>query len=94
LVTLPPEFVAIDEYPGYFWNIDEQRLYSIKIGGVLKRLRWQRPNHYNKLREKFPDVNVQYGYQLSHEGKRFWVHDQYLKNLEYKDSVIPVKDKS
>lgn len=38
MVTLPKEFVAT-KYPGYFWNIDDNILYSVKITGQLKPMK-------------------------------------------------------
>ena len=47
MVTLPKDFVAI-KFPGYFWNIKEQRLYSMKVTGVLRPLAGPyTPNHFN-----------------------------------------------
>lgn len=37
MIVFPPEFVKI-EYPGYFWNVKEKKLYSIKVQGVLRPL--------------------------------------------------------
>ena len=49
MVTLPKDFVAI-KFPGYFWNIKEQRLYSMKVTGVLRPLAGPyTPNHFNHL---------------------------------------------
>jgi hypothetical protein len=33
MVVMPDEFVAT-RYPGYFWNTDDQKLYSIKVTGT------------------------------------------------------------
>lgn len=35
MVTLPIDFVAT-RYPGYFWNVTEKKLYSLKVTGELK----------------------------------------------------------
>lgn len=35
MVTLPKDFVAT-RYPGYFWNVTEKKLYSLKVTGELK----------------------------------------------------------
>ncbi len=38
MITFPEQFVKL-KHPGYFWNTEEKRLYSIKIGGVLKPMK-------------------------------------------------------
>jgi len=48
MVTLPKEFVAT-RYPGYFFNTKDDQLYSMKIDGVLKPLRFYKPNRFNHL---------------------------------------------
>lgn len=35
MVTLPKDFVAT-KYPGYFWNVVDKKLYSLKVTGELK----------------------------------------------------------
>lgn len=41
MVILPPPFVKT-KYEGYFWNLSDKKLYSLKIDGVLKPLKAQR----------------------------------------------------
>lgn len=86
MIKFPPEFTAT-KYPGYFWNINEQRLYSIKIDGVLKPLKHQTANHFNKL----IDRNETFGYRVSVKGRRRWLLGTYLSNLEPTDSTVLVK---
>ena len=82
MVTLPKEFVAI-KYPGYFWHLKEQKLYSIKVGGVLRRLSGPRkPNPFNHYIE---------GYQISVEGRKRVIALATLTKLKAADSVIPVE---
>lgn len=79
MISFPSSFVKL-KYPGYFWNVDENALYSIKVGGVLKKM---------KLHEK----SMQYGklvhflhYRLSHEGKsRSVSHEMLVRKLSKVD---------
>ncbi len=41
MVTLPKEFVAT-RYPGYFWNVSERKLYSLKISGELRPMKFDK----------------------------------------------------
>ena len=85
MVTLPEEFVAT-KYPGYFWHIKEQKLYTMKISGVLRPLSGpHKPNRYNHYIE---------GYQVSVQGKKrtFTLETlETLKKLKLTDSIIPVE---
>lgn len=56
MVILPSDFTAI-KYPGYFWNIKEKKLYTMKVTGVLRPLKKSNPNQYNYFRT---------GYEVSH----------------------------
>lgn len=82
MVTLPPGFIAT-RYPGYFWHAIEQRLYSLKVDGILKPIKAQKPNRFNLATEPY--------YRVSVRGRRRAMGLRYLKSLKYEASVIPVK---
>ena len=85
MVTLPEEFVAT-KYPGYFWNTKEQRLYSLKVDGVLKPLAITTPNHWNNLPDR--------AYRISVEGRKRYMLLSKLKELTPGvDSTIPTRSK-
>jgi len=69
MVTLPEEFVAT-RFSGYFWNIKDQRLYSIKVTGELKPLKHIKPNYFNRLQGTG-------GYRVSVRGYRRILTDEY-----------------
>lgn len=72
MITFPPEFV-VTKFPGYFWNTKTQRLYTMKVSGELREMRYNRPNQWNNYRE---------GYQVSYRGVRRFYTIQYLKTLQ------------
>jgi len=80
VITFPKEFVAT-KYPGYFWNILDNRLYSVKITGTLKPLAMQKPNQFNHYRT---------GWRVSVNGQRRLIELDYLKKLKLKTSTFPV----
>ena len=97
LVSFPPEFIAT-AFPGYFFNVDDEKLYSMKIDGVLKPLKFQTPNQFNhiwrhpvKLRGG-SEVNSKGGYYISVKGRRKFYAIEKLKDLEHVASVIPVRE--
>jgi hypothetical protein len=73
MVVFPKELVAT-RYPGYFWNIVEKRLYSIKVSGELHPLKFHRGGVYYGKR-------VEPGYRISVRGVRKLLPMAYLGNL-------------
>jgi hypothetical protein len=85
MVTLPKDFVAT-KYPGYFWNLKEEKLYSLKVTGILRPMAGPyKPNPFNHW--------VTPGYQISVEGHKRSLHVDYLKKLKAVNSVIPMEKK-
>ena len=85
MVVLPSEFVAT-RYPGYFWNTDDKKLYSIKVTGELKPLKFCPGGQYG--RHTFTS-----GYRISHRGEKRTMSMDYLSKLKSttKRQVIPVQ---
>ena len=97
LVSFPPEFIAT-AFPGYFFNVTDEKLYSMKIDGILKPLKYQRPNQFNhmwrhpvKLRDG-SEVTASGGYYVSVKGRRKFYAIEKLKDLPHVESIVPVKE--
>ncbi len=78
MIRFPDGFVKT-HWPGYFWHLPSQRLYSIK-SGTLKELKlykelWYRMNG-RMVREQEPN------YQLSLSGRRVTVRLTQLQKLK------------
>ena len=58
-VRLPSELVAFNKYPGYFYHLSEHAVYSIKIGGTLKRLSTKSPNVWCKITTPYVTLSRQ-----------------------------------
>lgn len=80
-VSLHPRFVAI-KYPGYFWDTENKKLYSIKVEGVLKPLTLVNPNKHNRLSSP--------AYRISYKNSPRYVFLDRLMSLKPKDRVIDV----
>jgi len=75
MITFPPEFVAT-KYPGYFWNTQTRRLFSIKVTGEQHELRVaNRAYVCDRFLSQGP------GYQVSVKGKPEYLSFEYLKSL-------------
>ena len=74
MIKFPKGLIAVPDFPGYFWNYDEQALYSIKVTGELKPMKLQRPNYHNKWSAP--------GYQVSKKNVRRTLMVPYLKTLK------------
>jgi hypothetical protein len=95
-VTFKPEFIAT-KYPGYFFNTVDEKLYSMKIDGILKPLKFVTPNYFNNLHRRpikllgGSSVMTEGGYYVSVKGLRRFYAIEHLKELEAVPHVIPVK---
>ncbi len=89
MITLPKQLTAT-KYPGYFWDTEEHKLYSIKVGGVLKHLKII--DFYRAQRFMFGAWRLdcdKWMYQVSVKGRKRYLTDRYLLSLTLEDSEIP-----
>jgi hypothetical protein len=82
MITFPPEYVAT-RYPGYFWNISDEKLYSIKVTGCLRPIAFKKESYWNK--------NA--GYAVSVNGKKRFMRLEYLRKLTPSAQVMPMYSK-
>lgn len=68
------------KYPGYFWDINKKKLYSIKTG-LVREIKYTKPNRFNHFMD---------GYRVSHEGHRVVLTLEYLNKLTNVDHIIPI----
>ena len=85
MVTLPKDFVAT-RYPGYFWNVVERKLYSLKVTGELKPMAFHKGGTFYGNR-------IEPGYQISVGGYKRTYPMSYLSSLKATPDIqeIPVK---
>lgn len=74
MVVLPQEFVKT-RYPGYFWNTKDKQLYSIKVTGVLKPIKFSKGGFFN-------GCTIEPGYRVSVDGVRRTLPLYYLNTLK------------
>jgi hypothetical protein len=79
MVTLPVDFVAT-KYPGYFWNVKEKKLYSLKVTGELKPMTFFKGG-------TFYGVRHEPGYKLSVNGRRRKYTMDYLGSLKATNDI-------
>lgn len=49
MINFPEGLMAIKGYPGYFWDTKTNHLFSIKVGGVLRPLKIQKPFYTKQI---------------------------------------------
>jgi hypothetical protein len=90
MIKFPATLTPVPKLPGYFWDVNSHKLYSIKIAGILRELKLQRfhPSfRYNRgTRLKPGDLY----YALSHLGRRQYMPVSTLKKLKLLDYTMPV----
>jgi len=82
MVKLPPTFTAT-KIPGYFWDVESLKLFSIK-SGELKPMKMSHPSRFNHFRPPH--------YRVSHHGARRLLFQHALMKLKVEDSEIGVND--
>lgn len=74
MVTLPKDFVAT-RYPGYFWNVVERKLYSLKVTGELRPMKFDKGG-------RFYGRDILPGYRISVNGRKGKYTMDYLEKLK------------
>jgi hypothetical protein len=87
MVKLPQEYIAT-KYSGYFWNPDDECLYSVKVTGELKPMK---PSYAGTMTSGrwYPNYNVP-GFKVSVKGVRKFMSLAELKGLKPKNTLFPV----
>lgn len=86
MIKYHERYAGIKGLPGYFWNLDEDCVYSIKVQGVLKKIKEYTANLYVQH-----NCGILYGekyYSFSKNGKSTvrsvrWIRE----NLVYEDTI-------
>jgi len=85
MVVLPFGFTAT-KYPGYFWDTRGHCLYSIKIGGELRKVKM------TPLKDKWwNSYQKDDAYRVSHKGRNCYLYVKDLMKLKVVDSTIPCR---
>lgn len=96
MVTFPENLVAI-KYSGYFWDVKEKKLYSIKVGGKLRQLKkldiWPLIKYSKRAQWGKQRLSEEkYYYKVSDKGVRKFLFSTYLEELELQNSVIEYQE--
>lgn len=90
MIALPPGF-AVTKYPGYFFHIEEKRLYSIKIDGILKPIKFYKPDRFNKFHTWPIRWKTKGAYCVSVKAERRYLFIEDLLKLKIEDAIIPIR---
>lgn len=87
MIIFPDSLTPVPKCPGYFWDTSSHKLYSIKIGGVLRELSTHRVDP--GVARRF-QLNPGIYYRVSNKGKPKYIHIVQLKRLKVEDYNMPV----
>lgn len=79
MITFPDGFVAT-KFPGYFWNTADEKLYTMKVTGVLRPMRISYPAPY--------EVDGQPSYRVSVNGVRMRLTTAQIKRTLLRGTII------
>lgn len=94
MIYFPKHFTPLPKYPGYYWHLEEKKLYSIKVAGILKPMK-PRKLHPAALRYSFGKSllgGIKTGdtyYQISVDGVPKYISFYELNKLVLEDHEIP-----
>ena len=91
MIYFPRDLTPVPAHPGYFWDVKEHKLYSIKVGGVLRELKMKRVGPWMTRYSRFSKYH--HGdkyYSLSKEGRQIVMLVRNLKELKLVDYDMPV----
>lgn len=96
MIYFPSDLTPVPHHPGYFWDVKKHKMYSLKVGGVLREMKLQKVNPY-MLRYGSWRGGLSIGepfYALSKNGQRRTMLVRNLKKLKLVDYDMPVVNRS
>lgn len=93
MIYFPETLTPVPLCPGYFWDVKKEKLFSLKVGGVLKELA-VKTGHQAMFRHPgatFLGINVgDKFYKVSVNGRNRYLPVASLKKLEIVHYKMPV----
>lgn len=90
MISLPDTLTPVPRCPGYFWDTASHKLYSIKIGGVLKEMQIYTAHpamfRFRQFNSLEPGDAL---YRASVNGRNVTLPVKKLKRLKLVDYTIP-----
>lgn len=87
MIVFPSSFVPLRKFPGYFWDREKRALYSLKVDGVLKKMKEQTVTRYMS-RFVFEGSKIGEGYYcISFQGKKKYVFVNTISRHLVKEKV-------
>jgi hypothetical protein len=93
MIYFPATFTPVPNSPGYFWDVSKKKLFSLKVGGVLRELAVKKAHHamFRYPGAAFLGLNVgdKY-YRISVNGRNRYLPVKSLEKLEIVHYNMPV----
>jgi len=95
MIYFPSTLTPVPYSPGYFWDVKKHKLFSIKVGGMLRELKMLRahPAMFNYGRFTYSKGGLSVGdpyYRVSVNGRYRYLTVASLKKLELVHYDMPV----
>lgn len=93
MIYFPDTLTPVPNCPGYFWDISSHKLFSLKIGGVLRELKVLKahPSMFRHNGARFLPVDVgELYYRVSVNGRKRYLPVKSLKKLELVHYHMPI----
>ncbi|WEM34430.1 hypothetical protein [Xanthomonas phage X1] len=87
--TIPTELIAVPNYDGYFWHPGEEQLYSLKVTGTLKPMKYHGARYVPKLYRQIPA-----SYSVSRAGKKSILTKETLRKITQQKYEVPYESRS
>lgn len=96
MINSPETLTPVPNHPGYFWDIEKEKLFSLKVGGEYRELTCRRlhPAAFNYGRMKYSKLKPgQLVYTVSVNGRCRYLAVSHLKKLKMVDYDIPLVER-
>lgn len=92
MIYFPATLTPVPNYPGYFWDVESHKIYSLKVGGVLRELKRKRVHpamfNYGNWHGRIAPGDLYYSLSKNGRSRVMLVKD--LKRLELVHYDMPV----
>lgn len=84
--TIPSELIQVPNYDVYFWHPIEEQLYSIKVTGTLRPIKFSRERYVGGI------GTIRAGFAVSRKGRKSILSKEGLRKLSPHKYEVPYEN--